>query len=225
MSQQINLFNASLMKKKQPFSASTLLQTMLVALLGVAAVSAYGYYQTAELKKMATSVSTQLKLTEEQVVKMRALVGAPAKNQEVEESLIKLQDDLQKKRVVADILNAGDFGNTRGYSAYLAAFARQIPSGVWLTGLSISGDGKDLSLSGRTLRPELVPEYVTQLKRENIMRGKSFASLKMSQPILQTTTNQEVKKETRAERAAYLEFDLFSSDLAEKNHPVKSKDQ
>ena len=224
MSQQINLFNASLMKKKQPFSASTLLQTMLVALLGVAAVSAYGYYQTAELKKMATSVSAQLKITEEQAAKMRALAGAPAKNQELDDALSKLQDDLQKKRVVADILNAGDFGNTRGYSAYLAAFARQIPSGVWLTGLSIAGDGKDMSLSGRTLRPELVPEYVSQLKREAIMHGKSFATLKMSQPVLQST-NQEAKKETRAERAAYLEFDLFSSDLAEKNHPVKSKDQ
>lgn len=224
MSQQINLFNASLMKKKQPFSASTLLQTMLVALLGVAAVSAYGYYQTAELKKMATAVSAQLKMTEEQAAKMRALAGAPAKNQELDDALSKLQDDLQKKRVVADILNAGDFGNTRGYSAYLAAFARQIPSGVWLTGLSIAGDGKDMSLSGRTLRPELVPEYVSQLKREAIMHGKSFATLKMSQPVLQST-NQEAKKETRAERAAYLEFDLFSSDLAEKNHPVKSKDQ
>lgn len=224
MSQQINLFNASLMKKKQPFSASTLLQTMLVALLGVAAVSAYGYYQTAELKKMATAVSAQLKMTEEQAAKMRALAGAPAKNQELDDALSKLQDDLQKKRVVADILNAGDFGNTRGYSAYLAAFARQIPSGVWLTGLSIAGDGKDMSLSGRTLRPELVPEYVSQLKREAIMHGKSFATLKMSQPVLQSA-NQETKKETRAERAAYLEFDLFSSDLAEKNHPVKSKDQ
>lgn len=224
MSQQINLFNASLMKKKQPFSASTLLQTMLVALLGVAAVSAYGYYQTAELKKMATAVSAQLKMTEEQAAKMRALAGAPAKNQELDDALSKLQDDLQKKRVVADILNAGDFGNTRGYSAYLAAFARQIPSGVWLTGLSVAGDGKDMSLSGRTLRPELVPEYVSQLKREAIMRGKSFATLKMSQPLVQST-NQETKKETRAERAAYLEFDLFSSDLAEKNHPVKSKDQ
>ncbi|MBX9900957.1 MAG: PilN domain-containing protein [Burkholderiaceae bacterium] len=224
MSQQINLFNASLMKKKQPFSASTLLQTLVVALLGVAAVSAYGYYQTAELKKMATAVSAQLKMTEEQAAKMRAIAGAPTKNQELDDALSKLQDDLQKKRVVADILNAGDFGNTRGYSAYLAAFARQIPSGVWLTGLSISGDGKDMSLSGRTLRPELVPEYVSQLKREAIMRGKSFATLKMSQPVLQST-NQETKKETRAERAAYLEFDLFSSDLAEKNHPVKSKDQ
>lgn len=223
MSQQINLFNASLMKKKQPFSASTLLQTMLVALLGVAVVSAYGVYQMTELKKMAASVSAQLKLTEEQAAKMRALVGAPAKNQELDDALSKLQEDLQNKRVVADVLNAGDFGNTRGYSAYLTAFARQIPSGVWLTGLSIAGDGKDLSLSGRTLRPESVPEYVSQLKREAIMQGKSFATLRMSQPVLQSTT-QEVKKETRAERAAYLEFDLFSSDLAEKNHPVKRKE-
>jgi len=53
-------------------------------------------------------------------------------------------------------------------------------SGLWVTGLSVSGAGETLSIQGRVLRPEILPEYIKQLNREEVLRGKSISELRMT---------------------------------------------
>jgi Tfp pilus assembly protein PilN len=218
MSQQINLFNPIFLKTKKVFSAVALFQTFGLVLLGAILVMAYAIYQSIDLKKSAAIVSAQLRTVETQVAKLRAQVTTPGANKALEESLAKLEADIKNRQKIAVILQKSDFGNTQGYSAYLAAFARQIPNGLWLTGFDISGGGNEVGLQGRTLKPELVPTYISQLKREPIMQGKSFAALQMQLPPLANITS-PTKSETakQSERAAYIEFDLHSTDTTEKN--------
>ena len=91
----------------------------------------------------------------------------------------------------------------------MLAFARQAPNGLWLTGFNITEGGNEVALQGRSVKPELVPLYVSQLKRENIMQGKSFSALQMQLPqIINVAVAGKVETIKPVEYASYIEFDL-----------------
>ena len=60
------------------------------------------------------------------------------------------------------------------------AFARQAMSGVWLTGFTIGGDETELLVTGRVVQPDLVPAYIRALNREEVMRGRRVAELRLT---------------------------------------------
>ncbi|MDO8178154.1 MAG: PilN domain-containing protein [Undibacterium sp.] len=226
MSQQINLFNPIFLKTQKVFSAISLLQTFGLVLLGAICMVMYVIYQSAGLMRSADIVTAQLRNAEAQIAKLRAQAVVPVANKALEASLAKLEADIQNRQKISAVLQKSDFGNTQGYSAYLVAFARQIPTGLWLTGFTISGGGNEISLQGRTLKPELVPAYVSQLKREPAMQGKSFAALQMQLPEMTGASVQgksDVAKQF--DTAPYIEFNLRSSDLPEKNSSTGVKGQ
>ncbi len=220
MSQQINLFNPIFLKTKKVFSAISLLQTFGLVLLGAICMVMYVIYQSTGLMRSADIVTAQLRNAEAQIAKLRAQAVVPVANKALAASLTKLEADIQNRQKITAVLQKNDFGNTQGYSAYLVAFARQIPTGLWLTGFTISGGGNEISLQGRTLKPELVPTYVSQLKREPAMQGKSFSALQMQLPEMKGTSVQGKSDVTKQpDSAPYIEFNLLSSDVPEKNSP------
>lgn len=213
MSQQINLFNPIFLKKNTYFSAATMLQTAGLLMLGVFAITIYTSLQTASFVKTADIVNIQLRDAEAKVGKVRANAIEPQKNRQIENSILKTETELASKQKILNLLQKSDFGNTKGYSAYLQAFARQIPNGVWLTGLSIDGAGSDIGLQGRALKPELLPVYVNRLKQENSLQGKSFSSLQMQMPSVDADKQDAgatalLKSKTQV---PFIEFSLRSS--------------
>lgn len=226
MSGQINLFNPIFLKTKKVFSAVALIQAFGLVLLGAIMMLMYAQYQSSELNKNAEIVTTQLRVAEAQVAKLRTMAAPAGANVALENSLVKLEADIKNRQKIATILQKSDFGNTKGYSAYMLAFGRQAPTGLWLTGFNITEGGNEVALQGRSVKPELVPQYVSQLKRENIMHGKSFSALQMQLPqIISVAVAGKVETIKPLEYASYIEFDLRSSDSAEKNNPsgVKGK--
>lgn len=226
MSGQINLFNPIFLKTKKVFSAVALIQAFGLVLLGAIMMLMYAQYQSSELNKNAEIVTTQLRVAEVQVAKLRTMAAPAGANVALENSLVKLEADIKNRQKIATILQKSDFGNTKGYSAYMLAFGRQAPTGLWLTGFNITEGGNEVALQGRSVKPELVPQYVSQLKRENIMHGKSFSALQMQLPqIISVAVAGKVETIKPLEYASYIEFDLRSSDSAEKNNPsgVKGK--
>lgn len=232
MSQQINLFNPIFLKQKKIFSAITLLQMSGLVLLGAVLVAIYTTFQSAELNRNAGIVAAQLRTAQAQVARLRADASAPAKSKALEDALVKVESEIKSRQQISSILQKNDFGNTTGFSAYLVAFARQIPNGLWLTGFNISRAGNEIGLQGRTLKPELLPLYVTQLKRETVMQGKSFAELQMQIPraasaavasnvghlndIIGAATQGKSEAGKQLDAVPYIEFNLRSSITAEK---------
>ena len=113
------------------------------------------------------------------------------------------------------VMNGG-LGDTKGYSEYMRAFARQSVNGLWLTGFTMQGAGAEIELRGRTLQPELVPAYLGRLRDEAVMKGKSFATLAMGLPEKLETAQGEGRASAAeaAEKAPYIEFTLRSSGIA-----------
>lgn len=224
MSGQINLFNPIFLKTKKVFSALALVQAVGLLVLGGILMAMYVWYQARELNKNAEIITAQLRVAETQVAKLRAMTAPPGASEALGNALAKLETDIKNRQKITTILQKSDFGNTKGYSAYMLAFARQIPTGVWLTGFNITGGGNEVALQGRSLRPELVPIYVSQLKLETIMQGKSFSTLQMQLPPITSAAVQGKADNVKGfDYASYIEFDLRSSDASEKNSPAGVK--
>ncbi|HEV2610410.1 MAG TPA: PilN domain-containing protein [Noviherbaspirillum sp.] len=221
MSQQINLFNPIFLKQKKHFSAVTMAQALGMILLGSCLLAGYTNYRVSGLAREAEATSTQLASVKSTLSKIDAQFGPRQKSGTLEAQVKVAESEVAVLQKVADILRKGEFGNENGYSEYMRAFARQSLSGVWLTGFTISGAGSEITLQGRALQAELVPAYITRLKREPSLQGKTFAVLEMQSPIIEVpaggahggSANAASATAGQMKTPGYIDFSLRSSEL------------
>jgi Tfp pilus assembly protein PilN len=206
VSQQINLFNPIFLKQKKYFSAVTMVQALGLVLLGSLLLVFYASFQLSSLTDEAKATAAQLRTAQGQLAKVTTEYGPRQKSASLAAELKQTEANVVSLQRVFDTLQKGEFGNTRGYADYLRAFSRQINDGIWLTGLSIHGAGIDIELKGRALQPEMVPAYITRLKRETVMQGKSFAALEM-----RDAESRSADKNGQRSGPGYIEFSLRSS--------------
>ncbi|MES2297884.1 MAG: MSHA biogenesis protein MshI [Pseudomonadota bacterium] len=207
MSQQINLFNPIFLKQKKIFATTAMAPALLLLLVGMMAMGYYASVRVAAMQKTVASSKEQLAKLQARQEAANASFHPRARSHELELKVAAAQADLNALKRVGSVLQRGDFGNTRGYSEYFKALARQHVGGLWLTGVSIVGAGNEIGVQGRAMQADLVPNFIGRLNQEAVMRGKAFDSLKIDQAM------QKVKKAGApevSEPASYVEFDLQS---------------
>jgi hypothetical protein len=213
MSQQINLFNPIFLKKKRYFSAVTMVQALGLIVVGSTLLTVYTAYRISVLEKEAEATSAQLAALRTKSDKINGQYAPKQKSKQLEDEILKTDIELRPLPQVLSILQKGDFGNTSGYAEYMRAFSRQIVDGIWLSGFRIDGAGSDISIQGHALNPELVPIYITRLKREPALQGKSFAALEMqTQQTIQPAKMESAVVRQKA-AIAYIDFNLQSSGM------------
>ena len=206
MSQQINLLNPAFRKRHELFTALMLAQALIVLALVMAGVYGYQSRQVTLLAKQVQAGADSLEQERARLVRVAAEYAPRKKDAALEKRMQELEQQLKGEEAVLDVLQSGSLGNTQGYSGYMRAFARQTVNGLWLTGFSIKGAGKDMAIGGRTLRPELVPAYIRRLNQEAVTQGRAFAALEIQQPKVEPAT-----KDKPAQTPNYLEFNLHSN--------------
>lgn len=208
MSQQINLFSPVFLKKQiKNFSTVTMLQALGLIVAG--AVFLYGYlvYQQTALTAQAAEAEQKLAGERERLAKFTSEYAPQQKSAQLETEIKNAAAQLKARMEIVEMLkNGATIGSTEGYSEYMRAFARQWVNGLWLTGFDIASAGTELSIVGRTVRPELVPLYVQRLSGEPMMKGRQFSFLQMSLPA-QATSAAKPGGDLR-----YLDFNLQSAE-------------
>lgn len=199
MSQQINLFNPVFLKQKKYFSVIAMLQALALIAVGSALFYGYAVYQVQQLARQSEETAKRYMADQARLARYTAEYSPQKSGLLLAEELKQAEAQLAMQQKILHTLKNGVIGNTTGYAEYMRAFSRQAVSGLWLTGFNITGDAAQMSMSGAVLRPELVPVYVRRLNQEQVMRGKSFASLQMQQP-----------KTEGGKAARYVEFTLQS---------------
>jgi len=182
MSQQINLYDQALLPKADVYSGRIVLRAFAgVALLGLLA---YGWSarSAAGLAREEQRQEVQLATTQSEITRLSQEMAARKPNAQLATELESLDALLAGRNEVIAVLKSGSLGDTKGVSQYFRAFARQTLDGLWLTGFSIRGAGKDITIEGRTLRAELVPGYIGKLRREDVLRGHGFGTLSVQKP-------------------------------------------
>ncbi|XLZ71715.1 hypothetical protein ABT364_07025 [Massilia sp. SR12] len=220
MSQQINLFNPIFLKQRKIFTAAHMVQTLGAVLAGALLIVAFGAMKTQQLGTHAAAGKVALERREARLAEISVKFPPRQKSKALEDELGRKRSELNALRDVQGVLERGDLGNTAGYSEYLRAFARRDVHGVWLTGLTIVGAGRDIALEGRALQPEQVPSYINGLTREAVLQGKTFASLEIGRPAtapVGTAGAQGIPTAMKeAPVAPYIEFRLMSQPAGER---------
>jgi hypothetical protein len=176
MSQQINLFNPLFLKQKKYFSAKTMLQGMGIIATALLVFYAILLFQSGRLEQQRIEAVALRGQVEQQMLQGG---GARGRSKLLEDEISRVEGMIKAQQDVLNIFEGGASGNSEGYSKFLAALARQRTSGLWLTGVTVNGVGDELSIRGRVLHADLVPQYIRQLNREAVMRGHAVAELSL----------------------------------------------
>lgn len=179
MTQQINLFNPIFRKQKKYFSSVTMAQALGVICLACALLAADAVRRQQALQAQAAAVDSLLLDRQQKLTDYRVKYAPRVKDPALASEIRAADAELALLTNAASMIKRGGFGETRGFSDYFRAFARQRVDGLWLTGLSIGAGGAQLGVDGNTLAAELVPQYVRRLASEAVMQGKEFSSLKI----------------------------------------------
>ncbi|MGH8632285.1 MAG: PilN domain-containing protein [Burkholderiales bacterium] len=206
MSQQINLYNPALEKKRELLSVPGLAVAWGAALLLVVVAAAIGGLRVSVLRAELQEESAARTTAQAEMSRLSAQLAGRKRDASLATEVTRLEAELAGRNEVMHTLRGGVIGNTDGFSAYLRAFARQSFEGIWLTGFSLAGAGQNVSLEGRALRPELVPDYVQRLNREAVLKGHAFAELQMQRP--------DAKSPGGDGALAFIEFRLATSPAA-----------
>jgi hypothetical protein len=185
MSQQINLFNPIFLKQKKVFTAVPMAEALVAIVAGVLLLTWYANRSVGELEQSAKAGKTLLAERERRLVNANAQFAPRQKSPALAAELAQAEVELKALHDVEAVLRGGVLGNTAGYAEYFRAFSRQNVSGLWLTGLTISGAGNDIGVQGRAMQPTMIPNYIARLTGERVMHGKTFASLDISRPDAQ----------------------------------------
>ena len=204
MSQQINLYNPLLLKQKKIFSSKTMAQAMGLIVLGLIAGYAYAYFQVAALQMESEHAAKRQEVAQARLTRIAQQFGPRQKSGDLALSITRAEAELQALTEVQAALNQGGLGSASGFSPYLKALARQAVEGLWLTGFSATGS--EMAISGRTLKPGSVPDYIHRLSGEEVMQGRKFAMLEMRQPEAVATKDGKTLVAPR-----YIEFTLQSA--------------
>lgn len=180
MAQQINLFNPIFLQQKKYFSAVAMLQALGLLLGGILAFYGYAVSESRALARVAADTRQQLQSQTGQVARLTREFSPEGASRLLAEEVERASARLKQREELLATLRAGGLGNTGGFSRYLAAFARQPVGGVWLTGFTLGGDEAELRLSGKVLHSDLVPAYIRVLNREEVMRGRRIAEMRLT---------------------------------------------
>lgn len=209
MSQQINLFNPQFEPQKHQLSAriaSQALGVLAVALLGL---NFYGQRQISTLQRDDDAAKAQL--TQREALRDKTLQAFPSRKKDptLEQQIATAETQRQSLRHASEVLRGGELGNTQGYAGIFRALAQARVEGVWLTGVRVSG--QQIGLEGRTLQAALVPVLITRLGQQDLLKGKTFASLEIGTPQVASTGTEA---QAAAPKPNYLSFSLQSVNTA-----------
>ncbi len=224
MSQQINLFNPALVKKRSMLTSTNLVVLVVLLVVVFAGFGAVFFWKATKLKQTAVQSDAHLKALQSELQLAQTKVVPRTEDPKLLAELEQLRRDLADTDRVELFLGNDQSGNVQGYSEFFKALARQVPDKLWITGFQIDGDGTSMSISGRASLPEQVPIFVNQLKREKIMQGRAFSALKMQRPQLENTSTSLVNSNEKkvVELAPYVEFDLHTVEQKEKKETIGS---
>lgn len=177
MRQQVNLFQPMFRREKKVFSALAMLQVLGVVVAALLVLYGYARTQLDGLQAQAALLQTQRAAAEARVEDLAKRYPPRRPSRLLAEEVQRLKKELAGKQRVVELLRSGSLGNTKGFSDYLVALAREHVEGTWLSDIAIGRGGQTVAIAGSTLTPQLVPVYLHKLGEEAAFAGRTFSSM------------------------------------------------
>ncbi len=145
-------------------------------------VAALGLSVGVGLSLWASHATTRAQQVEAELAQLQRSVTEPQASNVTREL-----EELQRKEAVQtqlrQVLQGNVSATSMGYSDLLISLGRQTQPGLWITGLKVRGDGRDLELRGRMTNPGLLPAYLRRLEKEDRFRSRRFAQIEVRDTV------------------------------------------
>ncbi len=179
MVQQINLSSPALQAAPMRFSARSLAQALVAMVVVVGALSAAYVWN---LGQSAASYSQIAATQAQQVTALKvALEAAKASAAPVDPVLAQQEQaaraQLNRRMLVKQALLDGRLQPGAGHSDRLLLVARSIPDPVWVT--AIKADASRLEVTGLTLEPAALNQWVARLAASPLLQGLQLATFQI----------------------------------------------
>jgi hypothetical protein len=181
MAQQINLCTPILLTEKRYFSATTMVQALALFAVVGGGLAAYWVWSlkssTAGFKQAMNGRAVEL-ATLKAAIQVRKAGGAPPEPALTQELQFRRIDVTRKEALITD-MRQGLFREGWGQSARLQLVGQTIPPQVWITALR--ADSAQLDVTGMTLEPAALNDWVRRLSASPLLQGQRLATLKVEQ--------------------------------------------
>ena len=178
-SQQINLYTDDLRPRKERLQAGGAVGLLGLALVILAGAAGFVRYQNAQLTDQIASRQHGVEQLEQTVEQLTQQAESRQPDPQVEAALGRVNDTLvRRQRLLTQVENLMS-PDTTGFAAPLSALARQVPGGLWLTGIHLNARNGNVELSGRAQAGRLVPAYLEALGEEPAFQGKTFGAFRL----------------------------------------------
>lgn len=174
MSQQINLANPQLLKKRYVFGLREMMMGAGVALAGALIWAGYLHYQASGLEAQAVQLEAEQAAAQAELDEMTARaqrVVSPQLLSKIKET----QLQVAQRETLLDALGGTIEQTAVGFSPRLRALAFATIDGVWLNGFSLSAGG--VQLKGAALNASLLTDYIEQLGKQAPFAGMKFSGM------------------------------------------------
>lgn len=179
MAQQINLYDAALERKRDWLALHYVAGTAVVLAVAVAVLGYVARSDLPELVAASAAGENRLQATREQLTALGRQIAQRQPDTRREQEVAAKRMLLAMRTDVLGILRQSLGPEAHSFADYLRGFARQTVSGLWLTGVSVDAKSGGMEITGRTVDPALLPEYIRRLNREAAFQGQTFAALKL----------------------------------------------
>jgi len=148
--------------------------------LVLVAVGGWAGWRHARLQAEQQALQARVAELNEQVNALRARIEASRSDPGLVRQAEQLEQVVQRKRSILDLILDEGLGNTHGFSAQLRALARNDTPELWLEHIRFEQGGRSVRLDGRTLAPEALPDYIHRLTEATPFSGLAFNYLVVS---------------------------------------------
>ena len=179
MRQQINLYQPVFRHQRKVFSTTTMAQIVLVITLGLAAIYAFGTWQSAALERDVIALEAQRQDTQSRFDALGRTLSASRDDKGLLEQIRLAQAEVEAKRRLLQWLGERGSDRPTGFATHLAGLARQHQPGLWLSRIRIADRGRSVALEGNTRDPAGLVRYLRRLGKEPAFKGLEFLTVRL----------------------------------------------
>lgn len=213
MGQQINLYQPILSQERKPFSAALVGPTLAIVIVALAGFSVHATSRVSRLERDVELLRAQQTQQDAQLAQAGALQANGVNLAALEAHVKELTATVTERSAALQILRSGAAGQTSGFAPRLEALARRHVDGLWIDTLLMSGTTGSMSLSGATVDPDIVPEYLRGLSSEPVLAGTRFDDFIIERPQPAASDEEDTAKVRKAALAKHVRFHAGSKSL------------
>jgi len=179
MTQEINLYQPSVLEKKEPLSASLMLVLAASGLVLLVLYYAYAAWQVRDLSREAEGQEARQAALIAQIGSLQT-VATRQKSPLLQHEVDRLAAELAAKEPLLQLFEKPRSKAMPVFSSYLEGLSRRTPAGLWLTRVVVAPDPGQSRLEGSCLEAEAVPAFLQELQKETAFTGLAFSSFLLS---------------------------------------------